>query len=373
MDARSTRFVRVSLLDRPVLGLHGRSQLQEAGRARAFRVQRCISGTGRHAGCGRHVTFGDEKWWDAFQDDALRDLIRAALQQNYDVRIAAARILEARALLGITRADQWPGINAAASVTNERSPQVAGRPPVETSPAQVSVLTRMGAGFLGQVPTRHRVCSRQPSVRRVGATSNHQFARQRCGERLFPVARTGSRTGDLAPDARVPERLAAVDTNPCGPRRHVHAGRAAGRTTRLRRRGLDSRSRTADRTAGKLHQHSRRKESREHRSRPPARRPATPAGSSRGAAVVPARTPPGYRAGGAAAGRGERTNRRGQGGLFPANLVDSRSADIKAQRSPGCSQVRQGCGPSASARCNRSSKEGGFETASGLPKLARKR
>ena len=69
-----------------------------------------------------------QKWWDAFQDDALRDLIRAALQQNYDVRIAAARILEARALLGIARADQLPEVNAVASVANERSPEV-GRAP----------------------------------------------------------------------------------------------------------------------------------------------------------------------------------------------------------------------------------------------------
>ena len=27
------------------------------------------------------ASFGDQKWWDAFQDDALRDLIRSALQQ----------------------------------------------------------------------------------------------------------------------------------------------------------------------------------------------------------------------------------------------------------------------------------------------------
>jgi outer membrane protein, multidrug efflux system len=82
-------------------------------------------------------SFGDQKWWDAFQDDALRDLIRSALQQNYDVQIAAARILEARALLGIVRADQLPEVNAAASVVNERFPEAAGRPAVETSPTQV--------------------------------------------------------------------------------------------------------------------------------------------------------------------------------------------------------------------------------------------
>ena len=149
------------------------------------------------------ASFGDQKWWDAFQDDALRDLIRAALQQNYDVRIAAARILEARALLGIARADQLPEVNAAASAVNQRLPQAAGRPPIETSPTQVESLTRLGAGFLGQIPARHRVCSRQPSLGRVGAASNRQFARQRCGERLFSVARAGPRARDLPPDARL--------------------------------------------------------------------------------------------------------------------------------------------------------------------------
>jgi len=39
------------------------------------------------------ASFGDQKWWDAFQDEALRDLIRTALAQNYDERIAAERIL----------------------------------------------------------------------------------------------------------------------------------------------------------------------------------------------------------------------------------------------------------------------------------------
>lgn len=96
------------------------------------------------------ASFGDQKWWDAFQDDALRDLIRSALQQNYDVRIAAARILEARALLGIARADQLPGVNAAASVVNERFPQAAGRPAVETSPAQVSLSLAWELDFWGK-------------------------------------------------------------------------------------------------------------------------------------------------------------------------------------------------------------------------------
>jgi len=66
------------------------------------------------------------------------------------VRIAAARILEARALLGIARADQLPEVNATASVTNERLPAALGRPAVQTTPAQISVSSAWELDFWGK-------------------------------------------------------------------------------------------------------------------------------------------------------------------------------------------------------------------------------
>jgi multidrug efflux system outer membrane protein len=66
------------------------------------------------------VSIGDQAWWDVFQDDQLRQLIRTALQQNLDLRIAATRILEAQAQLGITRADQFPTVDAGASASRNR-------------------------------------------------------------------------------------------------------------------------------------------------------------------------------------------------------------------------------------------------------------
>jgi len=68
-------------------------------------------------------SFGDQKWWEVFQDPQLQQLIRTALQNNYDVRIAATRILEAQAQLGITRADQLPTVGAGASAVNQRYPK----------------------------------------------------------------------------------------------------------------------------------------------------------------------------------------------------------------------------------------------------------
>jgi multidrug efflux system outer membrane protein len=96
------------------------------------------------------ATFGDQKWWEVFQDDALRELIRTAIQQNYDVRIAAARILEARAQLGIARADQLPEVTASASVFNQRVPETLGRPAAEISPTQLGVSLGWELDFWGK-------------------------------------------------------------------------------------------------------------------------------------------------------------------------------------------------------------------------------
>ena len=70
-------------------------------------------------------SFGDERWWDVFADEQLQELVRTALRQNFDVRIAAARVAEARAQLGVTRADQFPQVDANATGERER---VAGSP-----------------------------------------------------------------------------------------------------------------------------------------------------------------------------------------------------------------------------------------------------
>lgn len=68
-------------------------------------------------------SLGDEKWWTVFQDEQLQKLIREALAQNYDVRIAASRVLQAQAQLGVTRADQFPAIYGAAGALDARSPE----------------------------------------------------------------------------------------------------------------------------------------------------------------------------------------------------------------------------------------------------------
>ena len=55
--------------------------------------------------------FADMQWAAVFQDEVLQGLIKEALTNNYDMRIAATRVLQANANLGVTRADQFPSLN----------------------------------------------------------------------------------------------------------------------------------------------------------------------------------------------------------------------------------------------------------------------
>jgi outer membrane protein, multidrug efflux system len=96
------------------------------------------------------ASLADEKWWTLFQDEQLQGLIRTALADNYDVQIAAARVLQAQAVLGITRADQLPTIVGGAAATNERLSGTKTFPPIETSTNSVNLSMAWELDFWGK-------------------------------------------------------------------------------------------------------------------------------------------------------------------------------------------------------------------------------
>ncbi len=76
------------------------------------------------------ASVADLAWFELFQDDALRELIQTALIQNYDLQIATARVLQARAQVGIVRSQLFPTIGASGSgQTNRFSPNATSLPP----------------------------------------------------------------------------------------------------------------------------------------------------------------------------------------------------------------------------------------------------
>ena len=60
-------------------------------------------------------SLGDQQWAQVFREPELQDLIRVALGNNYDMRIAAQRVLEEQAQLRITRSQQFPSANVGAT------------------------------------------------------------------------------------------------------------------------------------------------------------------------------------------------------------------------------------------------------------------
>jgi multidrug efflux system outer membrane protein len=102
------------------------------------------------AGQQTSASLADEKWWTVFQDPQLQQLIRTALVQNYDVRIAATRILQAQAILGITRAEQYPTITGGASTTNARAQRTKVLPEFESSANEVNLSLVWELDFWGK-------------------------------------------------------------------------------------------------------------------------------------------------------------------------------------------------------------------------------
>jgi outer membrane protein, multidrug efflux system len=85
-------------------------------------------------------TFAEMKWASVFQDQALQGLIQEALKNNYDMRIAAARIDEAAANVGITRANQFPTLGGTFGVTNIRSNLFPGAPTLDSAALQFNYI-----------------------------------------------------------------------------------------------------------------------------------------------------------------------------------------------------------------------------------------
>jgi multidrug efflux system outer membrane protein len=75
-------------------------------------------------------SFGDLAWWTVFQDETLQGLIRTALSQSYDLRIAVARIQDAQAQVVVTRSFQFPSIDGTAQAPYATT--FGDRPPLFT-------------------------------------------------------------------------------------------------------------------------------------------------------------------------------------------------------------------------------------------------
>jgi outer membrane protein, multidrug efflux system len=84
------------------------------------------------------AAFADLHWWAVLEDPVLQSLIRDALANNYDLRIAANRVLQAREQLGITRSSQLPSLDGFAEAQRQRAPSVLSDQTIYSGGLQLS-------------------------------------------------------------------------------------------------------------------------------------------------------------------------------------------------------------------------------------------
>ena len=73
-------------------------------------------------------SLADLEWWELYRDPVLEKLIKTALEQNYDVRIALARVEEFRAQAGVSGLGSIPQVSAGGSTTRSRISTVGPTP-----------------------------------------------------------------------------------------------------------------------------------------------------------------------------------------------------------------------------------------------------
>lgn len=76
-----------------------------------------------NAGSARQQSLADLQWFELFNDAALTQLVTTALAENFEVRIAAERVLQARAAYGISRAERVPAVGVSADAVASRASQ----------------------------------------------------------------------------------------------------------------------------------------------------------------------------------------------------------------------------------------------------------
>jgi multidrug efflux system outer membrane protein len=96
------------------------------------------------------ASLGEQKWWEVFQDEQLQKLIRTALQQNYDARIAATRVLEAQEQVGLARANQLPTVNVSGTSSGQRNPATGPIPSYNFNYGRITANAAWDVDFWGK-------------------------------------------------------------------------------------------------------------------------------------------------------------------------------------------------------------------------------
>jgi len=150
-------------------------------------------------------SLADLAWWDLYRDPVLEKLIRTALQQNYDVKIALARVEEFRAAAGIAGFGSIPQVSAGAGGSRSRISTV-GPTPLPASAKPVRSTYNAGVDISYEIDLWGRVASLQAAARAdflasefardttrvavMSSVASAYFALRALDQQLYVTART---------------------------------------------------------------------------------------------------------------------------------------------------------------------------------------
>lgn len=119
-----------------------------------------------------------ERWWALYTDPVLDRLVDEALANNADAQVAAARVLEARAIAGLTDADLYPVLSAGASGSRSKSTLLGSFPrPTDLPRTQNSYRATLDASYEIDLWGKYRRASEAARADLFAAQSARQAVR----------------------------------------------------------------------------------------------------------------------------------------------------------------------------------------------------
>ena len=207
-------------------------------------------------------------WWELFDDPQLQELIRIALVENKDLKIAVERIEEARARYGFTKADLWPKVDLSAtggglrfnggSLVHTPDADAGGAvTPTETAVYSLTADMSWEIDFFGRI---RRATEAQNALflgTAGGAALGRPHPGRRPGPRLLRAARVRPPARDRAAHDGVAARVPGAGPGPLRGRPDSRGGPAPGGGGAAPDRGRHLRPRTGDPAGGErdLHPH----------------------------------------------------------------------------------------------------------------------
>src|SRR5215472_8551935 len=273
------------------------------------------------------VSLGNVKWFDLFQDDVLRGLIKQALVANYDILIAAQRVIAAQGQFIATRSTLYPRLDGESSASRSNIAAAA------QSQSDVLAILSWEADLFGRL----RRATEAARADALAAEENQETVIQTL------IAQVASAYFDLRElDAELEIVRESIKFRQYGGRGHGHKP-GPDRAVRCHRSGENS---DGD---GESHQFPPRQAAWTGCARVEPCRSAAACGSAGRTAVQPARTPSGPAGCRTGNGCGQRPRRCCQSGIFsePESHCGRRCTDERPRT--GCQ--RRGLLGSGDPRC----------------------